>query len=79
MTNSDPRRTNCFFALAIARDDASRIYEDLTQYRVEAHLENDGWHVEYRFQGIGRFHTGGGPHYLIDAQTGAILHKTYYQ
>ena len=39
---------------------------------------HDGWHVEYRDQ-RNRALTGGGPHYLIDATTGAIVSKKYYQ
>jgi hypothetical protein len=69
----------CDRALAVAHADAVTAYPDLSRHRVEVRLEGDGWHVEYTFRGEGRFHVGGGPHYLIDAETGVILDKKYYQ
>lgn len=74
-----PPVLSCDRILSIAHADATSAYPDLTRHRVEIHLESDGWHVEYLFRGDGRFHTGGGPVYLIDAETGAILDKKYYQ
>jgi len=67
----------CDKALEIARLDAEKVYRDLSRYRIQITVEPDGWHIEYwlknpRVQ-------GGGPHYIIDATTGAILSKTYYQ
>jgi hypothetical protein len=67
----------CDKALEVARLDAEKVYRDLDRYRIQITLEPDGWHVEYwlknpRVQ-------GGGPHYVIDVVTGAILWKTYYQ
>jgi hypothetical protein len=64
-------------ALKIARLDAEKVYRDLDRYRIQITIEPDGWHIEYwlknpRLQ-------GGGPHYVIDATTGAILSKKYYQ
>lgn len=71
---------SCDRALAVAHADAVQAYRDPeTRYRIEVRLEADGWHVEYYFRGTGRFHTGGGPHYLIDTTTGEILSKKYYQ
>lgn len=68
-------------ALRIAETDAVTAYQDLSRFRIEISLENDGWHVKYfvRQRNGSRFLTGGGPHYVIDAATGAILHATYYQ
>ncbi len=66
-------------ALAIAHADAVKVYPDLTRHFVKVFLEPDGWHVEYWFRGEGRFHVGGGPHYVVDGHTGAILDKKYYQ
>ena len=63
--------------LRIAREDAERMYKDLERFRITLYLEPDGWHVEYRL--TKPFVTGGGPYYLIDPITGAILSKTYYQ
>ncbi len=50
---------------------------DLTPYRIRIALELDGWHVDYDLKEPGL--KGGGPHYLIDATTGAILSKRYEQ
>lgn len=64
-------------AVAIAEADALGAYGDLSLYRVEVTPTSDGWKVCYLlFQPRT---AGGGPHYLIDAVTGAILDKKYYQ
>jgi hypothetical protein len=64
-------------ALAIAEADALLVYRDLSMYRIELWLDTDGWHVEYYLNK--RRWAGDGPHYVIDAATGAIVSKTYYQ
>jgi Peptidase propeptide and YPEB domain len=64
-------------ALAAAQADAVRVYRNLSPYRVSLVLEDDGWHVDYELKDPKR--KGGGPHYLIDATTGAILSKRYEQ
>jgi hypothetical protein len=64
-------------ALSVAHADASKAYRDLTPYRVSVVLEADGWHVDYDLKDPKR--KGGGPHYLIDATSGAILDKRYEQ
>lgn len=64
-------------ALEVARLDAESAYRDLSPYRVDVRLGSAGWHIEYWLKDPGV--QGGGPHYIIDAQTGAILSKTYYQ
>jgi hypothetical protein len=64
-------------ALAIAQADGLRAYRDLSPYRIEMVLEVDGWHVDYELKNP-RLH-GGGPHYVIDARTGAIITKRYKQ
>jgi hypothetical protein len=64
-------------AVTIAEADAIQAYGDLSLYRIEATPTPDGWKVCYLlFQPR---MAGGGPHYLIDATTGAILDKKYYQ
>ena len=40
-------------------------------------LEDDGWHVDYELKDPRL--KGGGPHYIIDPHTGAILSKRYEQ
>ena len=64
-------------ASQIARADAQRIYRDLSRYRVDLKLEQDGWHVDYEFKDPEV--EGGGPHYVIDAVTGKIVSKRYEQ
>jgi hypothetical protein len=64
-------------ALAIARAEGERAYRDLSAFRVVVSLEPDGWHVEYYLKDPKL--NGGGPHYIVDVQTGAILSKKYYQ
>jgi hypothetical protein len=64
-------------ALGVAQADAIRAYRDLSSYRVSLSLEADGWHVDYDLKDAKR--KGGGPHYVIDAATGAILRKRYEQ
>jgi hypothetical protein len=67
----------CEKALAIAQEDAAKAYRDLSVYRICLALEADGWHIDYELKDPGL--TGGGPHYVLDAVTGAILSKRYEQ
>ena len=64
-------------ALVRAHKDATEAYRDLSSYRIRVALELDGWHVDYEVKEPGR--KGGGPHYLLDPATGAILTKRYEQ
>ena len=64
-------------ALAVAQADALRAYRDLSPYRVSLVLEADGWHVDYVLKDPKR--KGGGPHYVVDPATGAIVSKRYEQ
>jgi hypothetical protein len=57
-------------ALEVAQQDAARAYGDLSLYRVDVRLESDGWNIEYWFKDPNV--NGGGPHYLIDEQTGGF-------
>jgi hypothetical protein len=63
--------------LKIARLDAERAYRDLTPYRIAIALEPDGWHVDYDLKNSAL--QGGGPHYVIDPRSGAILAERYEQ
>lgn len=67
----------CDEALRIAQADASTVYRDLSRYAIRLALDADGWHVDYELQEPGL--KGGGPRYLIDASTGAIISKRYEQ
>lgn len=65
-------------AITIAEADAVPVYGDeLLHFTLEVALADDGWHVNYELRKP-RW-AGGGPHYVIDATTGAILSKKYYQ
>jgi hypothetical protein len=64
-------------ALAIARADAERAYRDLSVYAVSIERSGDAFRVDYVL--INRNLSGGGPHYVIDAQSGRILSKRYGQ
>ena len=65
-------------AIEIARDDAQKVYRDLSSdYYASAALAADGWHVQFQLKDIKV--NGGGPYYLIDAQSGAICAKRYEQ
>ena len=63
--------------LSIAQRDAVKAYGDLSIYRVQLSLEDDGWHVDYELKEPRQ--KGGGPHFLIDPTSGAILSKRYEQ
>ena len=64
-------------ALKIAREDAEKVYRDLSRYDIHVALQADGWHVDYDLKDLRA--RGGGPHYVIDAVTGGILSKRYEQ
>ena len=63
--------------LAIAQADAARVYRDLSVYRIQLVLEDDGWHVDYELKNPRL--KGSGPHYIIDANSGAVVSKRYEQ
>jgi hypothetical protein len=64
-------------ALGEAESDALRAYRDLSPFRVEVRLEDDGWHIDYELKDPQL--QGGGPHYVIDATDGRIVRKRYEQ
>jgi hypothetical protein len=64
-------------AIAIAEADAIPVYGDLNDLTLEASLQADGWHVDYWLRKPR--HAGGGPHYVIHPETGAIVSKKYSQ
>ena len=68
---------SCDQALRTAQLDAEKAYRDLTRFRIEIMLRDDGWHVDYELPLAGV--QGGGPHYLIDSSSGAIVWKRYDQ
>ena len=64
-------------ALRIARLDAERVYRDLSLYRATVSLERNGWHIDYELKDP--LLQGGGPHYVIHADSGEILTRLYEQ
>ena len=72
-----PPGLSCDPALKIAREDAEKVYRDLSRYHIRLALEADGWHVDYDLKDLRA--RGGGPHYVIDAVTGGIVSKRYEQ
>ena len=63
--------------LRIARLDAERIYRDLWRFVIRIAQEADGWHVDFDLKDTNA--RGGGPHYVIDAESGTIITKRYEQ
>lgn len=68
---------SCDRALAIARQDAELAYRELFGFRITIIMEHDGWHIDYYLRDPRL--NGGGPHYVIDAESGAIVSKRYEQ
>ena len=64
-------------ALRRAQADAVQAYRDLSAYWIRLALEADGWHVDYQLRSSEI--KGGGPHYVIDPVSGAIISKRYEQ
>jgi hypothetical protein len=78
--SAEPRSNqgvSCDQALQTARLDAEKAYRDLSPFRIQIVLEQDGWHIDYELRNPRL--RGGGPHYVIDARTGTILSKRYDQ
>ncbi|HEY7152742.1 MAG TPA: hypothetical protein VH575_02175 [Gemmataceae bacterium] len=76
-SSATARPISCDEALAIARKDAETAYRDLSVFRIVIEQRPDGWHIDYELSDI--YLKGGGPHYVIDAVTGAIVSKKYEQ
>ena len=68
---------SCDQALRIARTNAESAYRDLSMYRIAISLEEQGWLVDFDLKDPNL--QGGGPHYVIDAETGEILSKRHEQ
>ena len=64
-------------ALKIAPTDAEKVDRDLFLYRISMSLEADGWRVDC--EPTDPDLNGGGPRYLIDADSGEIVSKCYDQ
>lgn len=64
-------------AISIAEADGLPVYGNLDDLTLEVTLMDDGWHVDYWVRK--HRHAGGGPHYIINADTGQIVFKRYDQ
>jgi hypothetical protein len=74
---ADPQTLPADQALAVAQADAAEAYRDLSGYCIRLGLEEDGWHIDYDLKDPRL--KGGGPHYVIDRFSGAIIFKRYEQ
>jgi hypothetical protein len=63
--------------LRIAHQDAQAVYKDLGGFKITLMPCPDGWHVDYDL--TDPLSAGGGPHYVIDPNTGVILARRYEQ
>jgi len=63
--------------LRVARLDAERVYRDLSRFVIRISRESDGWHVDFDLKD--KEARGGGPHYIVDAESGIIVGKRYEQ
>jgi hypothetical protein len=63
--------------LRIAHEDAQAVYRDLSGFKITLTPCTDGWHVDYEL--TDPLSAGGGPHYVIDPESGSILERRYEQ
>jgi hypothetical protein len=64
-------------AFRIAHQDAQSVYGDLFGFKITLTPCSDSWQVDYDLMDATA--VGGGPHYVIDSHTGAILSRRYEQ
>jgi hypothetical protein len=64
-------------ARAIAAEEATKAYRDLSIYTVSARFEDGHWYIDYELKDDTLL--GGGPHYVISAETGEIVSRRYEQ
>jgi hypothetical protein len=79
MITASPSRADLAVAdvLRIAHEDAQATYRDLSGFKITLFRYADGWHVDYDL--TDPLSAGGGPHYVIDPNTGDILSRRYEQ
>ena len=77
MSGTEAKPLSSDEVLRIARQDAEGAYPDLKDFRITLILQPDGWHVDYDL--VEPLVAGGGPPYVIDGWTGAIVSKRYEQ
>jgi len=64
-------------AMKIANDDARLYYRDLSIYKINIQLVENHWKIDYELKN--KESQGGGPHYMVSAETGEILSKYFEQ
>lgn len=64
-------------AIALTREDAAKAYGDLSGFEVDATRQEADWHVVYTLKD--KHAQGGGPEYVVDAHSGQIKSKRYWQ
>jgi hypothetical protein len=64
-------------AREIAAAEAAQAYRDLSIYTVSARLDDGNWYVDYDLTDTTLL--GGGPHFVISAETGEIVGRRYDQ
>ncbi len=62
--------------IEIARENAGRIYRDLSIYKINAIIEGENWRVDFEL--TDKTMDGGGPHYIISSE-GKMISKRYEQ
>ena len=72
-----PARLAVADVLRIAHEDAQAAYRDLSDFKIKLVRFADGWHVDYDL--TDPLSAGGGPHYVIDPDTGEIRDRRYEQ
>ena len=70
-----PRRSRRFANRA--GQDAQTAYGDLSEFKITLCRFPDGWHVDYDL--TDPLAAGGGPHYVIDPESGDIVTRRYEQ
>ncbi len=64
-------------ALRIAHEYASAAYRDLSIYEIKARRRGNQWYVDYLLTDPTM--VGGGPHFIISAETGEVVGTRYEQ
>ncbi len=64
-------------ARATAAEEAAQAYRDLSIYTVTATAEDGNWRIDYDL--TDEMSLGGGPHFVIDGETGEIIGRWYEQ
>ncbi|MFA6923667.1 MAG: hypothetical protein WC223_05375 [Bacteroidales bacterium] len=64
-------------AMKIAEENAKKAYRDLSIYNIESKLTDGKWYIDYFLKDKGM--VGGGPHFVISAESGEIISYRFAQ